>query len=295
MALQSTFGLRTGWAARPWRMAIAAILAGSLLAAAPVSADTVPGEPAPDQMSSAQTAQFVIAGIDQDSEARKHQKLALEPIALHAPSPSRRTRDTGRAHVGGFQPNAHLRVCFPRLSNAPALDTALFVDNYRPFILARGRVLLATTPVNDACMSSGFGPRFNRLHKGMDLSARKRDPIYAAGPGIVREAGWVRGYGKQVVIDHGDGVYTRYAHLHQIETDVKAGASLGFGQKIGSMGNTGNSTGVHLHYEILTGHWGPLKAFGLEAHNPLSFPAYTPSSQDVVLTIDARLSQQVAR
>lgn len=90
-------------------------------------------------------------------------------------------------------------------------------------------------------------------HEAIDIANRTGTPIYAADAGYVRMAGrdtW--GYGNQVVIDHGNGFLTRYAHLDTIL--VKAGQSVTKNQQIGTMGNTGRSTGPHLHFEIIQGN-----------------------------------------
>jgi len=181
-----------------------------------------------------------------------------------------------RAAQGPFQPNMNLRLCRAQLSNAPSVDPVGFVVDFSPLVMAEGRVILATAPANDVCLSSGFGPRAGRLHKGIDLVARPAGMIYTAAPGIVREARWGRGFGWYVTLDHGHGVYTRYAHLEAFLEDIRPGRRLGFGQPIGKMGGTGNATAVHLHYEILTGHWGRKGSFGLTAQDPLSLPPYEP-------------------
>jgi murein DD-endopeptidase MepM/ murein hydrolase activator NlpD len=87
-------------------------------------------------------------------------------------------------------------------------------------------------------------------HLGIDIGNVTGTPIYAADDGYIVLAGqdtW--GYGNQVLIDHGNGFLTRYAHLHRIH--VKAGASVKKGQQIGLMGSTGRSTGPHLHFEVI--------------------------------------------
>ena len=99
--------------------------------------------------------------------------------------------------------------------------------------------------------TSGFGPRWGEMHRGIDLAARSRAPIYATADGVVTRAGWNGGYGRVVYIKHPFGIETRYAHLARIR--VKKGQSVSRGQKIGDMGNSGRSTGTHLHYEVRVG------------------------------------------
>ena len=99
--------------------------------------------------------------------------------------------------------------------------------------------------------TSGFGPRWGQMHRGVDLAAKSRSPIYATGDGVITRAGWNGGYGRVIYIKHEFGVETRYAHLARIR--VKKGQRVSRGQKIGDMGNSGRSTGTHLHYEVRVG------------------------------------------
>jgi len=95
----------------------------------------------------------------------------------------------------------------------------------------------------------GFRTLSGRWHGGLDIAAYKGAPIYAADSGFVTFAGWSKsGYGNLVIIDHGNGFETRYAHLEAFF--VTAGQSVGKGAQIAAMGSTGNSTGPHLHFEI---------------------------------------------
>jgi murein DD-endopeptidase MepM/ murein hydrolase activator NlpD len=87
-----------------------------------------------------------------------------------------------------------------------------------------------------------------QLHGGIDISAPRRSTIFSTGDGVVRESGWKKGYGLSVVIEHGAGIETLYAHMSRI--DVKAGQFVRRGQVLGGIGSSGNSTGPHLHYEI---------------------------------------------
>jgi len=93
-----------------------------------------------------------------------------------------------------------------------------------------------------------FGGR--RFHEGVDLASHKGNPVYATGDGVVEKVTFqFRGYGNEVVVNHGFGYKTRYAHLNVV--DVAVGNYLKRGDRIGEVGNTGKSTGPHLHYEVL--------------------------------------------
>ena len=106
---------------------------------------------------------------------------------------------------------------------------------------------------------SGFGMRYHpilkyqRMHSGMDMTARQGTPIYATGDGVVRVASrnpeGYSGYGVVVVIDHGYGFQTLYAHMQN--TKVRMGQKVKRGEQIGTVGSTGMSTGSHLHYEVI--------------------------------------------
>ncbi len=103
-------------------------------------------------------------------------------------------------------------------------------------------------------ISSGFGYRQHPLgggrlfHKGIDIPVHYGTPIYAAADGKVKYCGWFDGYGKIVILKHKKGFQTRYAHLSRIL--VRKGTFVKQGQKIALSGNTGRSTGPHLHFEI---------------------------------------------
>ena len=98
--------------------------------------------------------------------------------------------------------------------------------------------------------TSGFGPRWGRMHNGLDFAAPHGTPIYATANGVIMFAGRKSAYGRLVKIKHDFGYETRYAHLSKIR--VKNGQRVSRGERIGDMGNTGRSTGTHLHYEIRT-------------------------------------------
>ncbi|KII18360.1 M23 family metallopeptidase [Phaeobacter sp. S60] len=102
--------------------------------------------------------------------------------------------------------------------------------------------------------SSGFGYRRDpktggrRLHKGSDFAGRTGTDIFATADGVVTHAGWQSGYGKLVTIQHAFGIETKYAHNSKLR--VKVGQRVSRGDHIADMGNTGRSTGTHLHYEV---------------------------------------------
>ena len=93
-----------------------------------------------------------------------------------------------------------------------------------------------------------FGGRGYEYHEGQDIDAVFGTPVQAAATGRVIIAGWQRGYGNVVYVDHGSGLSTRYGHLSEI--DVSVGQTVTRGQTIGLVGSTGRSTGPHLHYEV---------------------------------------------
>lgn len=99
--------------------------------------------------------------------------------------------------------------------------------------------------------TSGFGQRWGRLHAGTDFAGPIGTPIYATADGVVTHAGWSSGYGRLIKIQHEFGIETRYAHLNAMRVSV--GQRVSRGDRIGDMGNSGRSTGPHLHYEVRVG------------------------------------------
>ncbi|MDG1377572.1 MAG: DUF5930 domain-containing protein [Yoonia sp.] len=99
--------------------------------------------------------------------------------------------------------------------------------------------------------TSGFGQRWGRLHAGTDFAGPVGTPIYATADGVVVSASWSSGYGRLIKIQHEFGIETRYAHLNAM--NVSVGQRVSRGQRIGDMGNSGRSTGPHLHYEVRVG------------------------------------------
>lgn len=106
-------------------------------------------------------------------------------------------------------------------------------------------------------VSSSFGYRedpvshaYFKMHAGIDLSGKRGQPVFVTGDGVVKEAGRVfSGYGNTVLVDHGFGYMTRYAHLDAIL--VSCGQKVTRGEQIATLGNTGHTNGPHLHYEVI--------------------------------------------
>lgn len=114
-------------------------------------------------------------------------------------------------------------------------------------------------PVQNALISSPYGFRWGRPHQGIDLAAPTGTPIQAAEGGRVVYSSWKQGYGNFVAVDHGHGMETHYAHCSKILVHV--GQHVSKGQQIAKVGNTGNSTGPHLHFEVVANgiHRNPVK------------------------------------
>lgn len=125
--------------------------------------------------------------------------------------------------------------------------------------LGSKKIFKLLQPVQNALVSSGFGIRWGRPHQGIDMAAPIGTPIMAAESGKVAYSGWKAGYGNFIEVDHGHGYLTHYAHCSKLLVHV--GQVVKKGQPIGKVGNTGNSTGPHLHFEVLANgvHRNPAK------------------------------------
>lgn len=106
-------------------------------------------------------------------------------------------------------------------------------------------------PISGGRFTSGFKRRWGRMHKGVDWATPVGTAVMASSGGTVSRAGWGSGYGYVIYIDHADGRQTRYGHLSKIL--VRPGQTVKQGEKIALSGNTGRSTGPHVHFEILIG------------------------------------------
>ena len=148
-------------------------------------------------------------------------------------------------------------------------------------------------PINNRDLTrsaSGFGMRMHpiykilKLHKGMDFTAPIGTEIYATGDGVIEKVGWTGGYGKTILINHGYGYKTRYAHCSKFK--CKKGQKVKRGDHIGYVGNTGQSTGPHLHYEVFKNK---------RQINPVNFffNDLSPEEYDKVIEISSRPTQSL--
>ncbi len=135
-------------------------------------------------------------------------------------------------------------------------DIERLEDQLRHWALLQGVVkrLPLNPPLDAYAISSGFGNRrdpINRrraVHHGLDMIAPLKSPVFATSAGVVIFSGVNGNYGRFIEIEHGAGLRTRFGHLHK--RLVKKGEVVASGQKIGLLGNSGRSTGAHLHYEV---------------------------------------------
>lgn len=110
--------------------------------------------------------------------------------------------------------------------------------------------------VTNVTLTSGFGMRWGRLHAGLDFAGPVGTPIRTVGDGTVTFAGQQQGYGNKVEVTLTDGTVLYFGHLHTIA--VTDGQTVSAGQVIATLGNSGRSTGPHLHFEVHPGGGGPI-------------------------------------
>lgn len=190
-----------------------------------------------------------VEGLTRYADARAQRAtVALKTLGL---DPDRMIRNADRSAMGGplellgTDADGGIDPRFERLGLSIARMAAL----------ERGlEGVPQVAPARTDMISSGFGYRrdpFTRrgaMHKGLDFRGAIGTPIQAASAGRVSFVGWKGGYGKTVEIAHGNGLMTRYAHMSRF--DAKPGQRVAAGETIGAIGNTGRSTGAHLHFEV---------------------------------------------
>ena len=185
--------------------------------------------------------EFLMARVPKRSEpaAKQPQSLQASSTAPPQPKSSVATAPLGLDAVESLDSLRGQQV-------SPELPPLGAADNYLP---KQNVSLKGYIWPSRGALTSGYGWRWGRMHKGIDIAAPVGTPVFAAASGVVIKAGWNRGgYGKLVDIQHADGSLTRYAHNNKIL--VQAGQQVEQGQQISEMGNTGFSTGPHLHFEV---------------------------------------------
>jgi len=139
-----------------------------------------------------------------------------------------------------------------RFTNPDEATVDYFDENGRS-----AKKFLMRKPIVEGQLRSGFGMRrhpvlrYSKMHTGIDYSNRIGTPILAAGNGTVISAAWDAGYGRRVEIQHANGYVTTYSHMSRFARNIQAGSRVRQGTIIGFLGNTGLSTGPHLHYEVI--------------------------------------------
>lgn len=181
---------------------------------------------------------------------QRQQQLQQGPIQIEVPppattsasTPSRDLVATAPAPADNYNPSLRTPVGQPVSPELPSLSAPdmNFPENQQ----ANGFIW-----PTKGTITSGFGRRWGRMHKGIDIAAPIGTPVVAAAPGVVISAGWNSGgYGNLVEIQHPDGSLTLYAHNNRIL--VRRGQEVTQGQQISEMGSTGYSTGPHCHFEV---------------------------------------------
>tara|TARA_R100000655_G_scaffold24611_2_gene49963 strand:- start:2543 stop:3871 length:1329 start_codon:yes stop_codon:yes gene_type:complete len=186
----------------------------------------------------------------------------LDKMFRSAGMPTDRMLATVRRGYSG-QGGPLMPLSFSTRGEAPSPDTLRAnrllgqMDKLNMYRIAAQKAPFANPLKSSFRFSSPFGyrrdpkTRGRRMHSGTDFAAGMGTPIHSTAEGVVTHAGWSSGYGRLVKIQHEFGVETRYAHMSKLR--VKVGQRVSRGQRIGDMGTSGRSTGVHLHYEVRVG------------------------------------------
>jgi murein DD-endopeptidase MepM/ murein hydrolase activator NlpD len=168
------------------------------------------------------------------------------PSGEETPEGSRAVADIAALAAEAGGPDAKEAEA-PPVSNAPTAEETTGTERTSP-VTGQDAQIAWTPMLDQITITSLFGQRWGRNHNGVDFDAETGDPVYAAYPGTIMYAGWETGFGNLVVIDHGDGVETYYAHNSEIL--VAEGDWVDAGDQIANAGNTGRSFGSHVHFEV---------------------------------------------
>lgn len=193
---------------------------------------------------------LLASNVDLQAQLRSTDKI--EAFFSVTDSKGQASKDSELLYVNAHFGDTDTR--FYRFQNADEDNSIDYFDQDGRSI----RQFLLRSPVPNARMTSGFGMRSHPIlgralmHTGTDWAAPRGTPIIATGNGIVEKAGWDSGgYGNQTLIRHANGYVSSYNHQSAIARGVREGAKVTQGQVIGYVGSTGQSTGAHLHYELI--------------------------------------------
>lgn len=225
---------------------------------APISADALKDKNPADALIAVQQDQVRLADAAEASARSRAERLRLAlrlaGVDASAATASASTGSLGGPLIEAGDPRALAAVLDVDTDFATRIQHAAQNLSEADALSRRAERLPLAKPVADPVKTSGFGARIDpfthrgAFHPGQDFAGGFMTPIQATAPGVVSFTGQRSGYGNVVEIDHGGGFKTRYAHLQAIS--VAMGQRVGVGQRIGAMGSTGRSTGVHLHYEV---------------------------------------------
>jgi murein DD-endopeptidase MepM/ murein hydrolase activator NlpD len=211
------------------------------------------------------TQQAIHLGIERENERLRGENQRQRQLLDSLNRRIEAVEDTSRrlAEMSGVASDQQAE---PRGAGGPALPLdSMTAIQYRTDLLEqelrsyeeviRTRAAIPSIWPVEGRLESGFGGRRNpfggdsfEFHTGQDIDAEWGAPVQAAANGTVVFVGWQNGYGQLVIIDHGDGLTTRYGHLSQ--TEATLGQAITRGTVLGRVGSTGRSTGPHLHYEV---------------------------------------------
>ncbi|MBW4648161.1 MAG: peptidoglycan DD-metalloendopeptidase family protein [Kastovskya adunca ATA6-11-RM4] len=199
------------------------------------------------------------ATLQTEQEQQKpelQQPTAQFPIQIEVPPPQQGLIASAPSGADSYNPALQTPV---GQTVSPELPPLSAPDMYLPDSPAKFNGYIWPSK---GVLTSGYGRRWGRMHKGIDIAGPVGTPIVAAGPGVVVTAGWNSGgYGNLVEIKHPDGSLTLYAHNSRVM--VRRGQEVAQGQQVAAMGSTGYSTGPHLHFEV--------HPTGRGAVNPMAF------------------------
>ncbi|MEW2472830.1 M23 family metallopeptidase [Micromonospora gifhornensis] len=221
-----------------WRDRGLVIGAVALVGLGGVAVATRDGQPTPSPVSLDAQAEAEAARIDAAARADRSARDLVAPSATNSPTPTPSASASPTAKPSSKATKSAKATAKATRSATPKATKSA----------TSGWVI----PMAGAAITSCYGPRWGTLHAGIDFALPAGTPVRAAFGGTVTKAGDVGdGYGISVVIDHGNGYLTHYAHLSTARVSV--GEKVSTGQTIGLEGSTGDSTGPHLHFEVHQG------------------------------------------